>query len=161
MPVMRTFKQPSVNYFREDQKTVTFKGNQFLKISVNSESQKTEHMLDQISSGPSRPQPEISSVIQDQDQEPEIKSKLSILRSGIIIDSSLKNKINSFLRDESLYSDIFVELDSGKKEVKRKGEVYKIKRDLLVVHQEGQEHRQRLGEHAVQQHLGAGRPRRP
>ena len=83
-------------------------------------------MLDQISPGPSRPQSEI-------------KSKLSVLRSGIIIDCSLKNKISSFLKDESLYSDIFVELDSGKKEVRRKGEVYEIKRDLLVVHQEGQD----------------------
>ena len=114
-------------------------GKSVLKMSVNSESQKTEHMLDQISSGPSRPQPEISSVIQDQDQEPEIKSKLSVLRSGIIIDSSLKNRINSLLKEESLYSDIFVELDNGKNEVKRKGEVYKIKRGLLVVHQEGQD----------------------
>ena len=42
------------------------------------------------------------------------------------------------LRDESLCSNIFVELDNGKKEVRGKGEVYKIKRDLLVVHQEGQ-----------------------
>ena len=65
-------------------------GKSVLKISVNSESQKTEHMLDQISPGPSRPQSEISSV--NQDQEPEIKSKLSVLRSGIIINSSLKNK---------------------------------------------------------------------
>ena len=112
-------------------------GKSVLKMSVNSESQKTEHMLDQISSGPSRPQPEISSVIQD--QEPEIKSKLSVLRSGIIIDSSLKNRINSLLKEESLYSDIFVELDSGKNELKRKGEVYRRKRGLLVVHQEGQD----------------------
>ena len=43
------------------------------------------------------------------------------------------------LKEESLYSDIFVELDSGIKEVKRKGEVYKRKRGLLVVHQEGQD----------------------
>ena len=43
------------------------------------------------------------------------------------------------LREEGLYSDIFVELDSGKKEVKRKEEVYKRKRGLLVVHQEGQD----------------------
>ena len=107
-----------------------------MKISLNSESHKTEHMLDQISPGPSRPQSKINSV--HQDQESEIKSKLSVLRSGIIIDSSLKNKINSLLREESLYSDIFVELDSGKNEVKRKGEVYKRKGDLLVVHQEGQ-----------------------
>ena len=108
-----------------------------MKISVNSENQKTEHMLDQISPGPSRPQSEISSV--NQDQEPEIKSKLSVLRSGIISNSSIKNKIISLLREESLYSDIFVELDSGKNEVKIKGEVYKRKRDLLVIHPEGQD----------------------
>ena len=41
------------------------------------------------------------------------------------------------MRDESLYSENFLELDNGKNEVKTKGEVYRKKKDLFVVHQEG------------------------
>ena len=61
------------------------------------------------------------------------------MRSDVVIDSSLKNKINSLLRDESLYSENFAELENGKSEVKRKGEVYRKKRDLLVVHYDGRD----------------------
>ena len=74
--------------FQRRSENSAVQGKSVLKISVNSESQKTEHMLEQISPGPSSPQSKISSV--NQDQDPEIKSKLSVLRSGIIIDSSLK-----------------------------------------------------------------------
>ena len=96
--------------FQKRSEVSDVQGKSVIKISVNSESQKTEHILNQISPGPSRPseQSEHSSVVQD--QETEIKPKLSVLRSGVVIDSSLKNKINSLLRDESLYSEIFVEL---------------------------------------------------
>ena len=42
--------------FQKGSENSDVQGKSVLKISVKSESQKTEHMLDQISLGPSRPQ---------------------------------------------------------------------------------------------------------
>ena len=85
-------------------------GKSVLKISAQSSSQQTENLLDQISPGPSRPsdQSEFRSV--DQDQVQDIKTKISVLRSGVIIDSSLKESIISLLKKESPYDEMIEEL---------------------------------------------------
>ena len=60
--------------------------------------------------------------------------KLSILRSGVLIDGQFKNQIYSLLKNERPYNSIIAELEAGKIEVKEKDEVYRMKRGMLVVH---------------------------
>ena len=115
--------------FRKQSDSNDVQGKSVLKISAQSSSQQTEQLLDQISPGPSRPseQTEISTV--DRDQVQDSKTKISVLRSGVIIDSSLRENINSLLKKESPYMEMIEELENGKKEIKRKERCIKRKRD--------------------------------
>ena len=104
-----------------------------LKMSTQDNVQHQEQLLNQI-------KPEISDRAQAQVQCPRSSEdcKLSILRSGVLIDGQFKNQIYSLLKNERPYNSIIAELEAGKIEVKEKNEVYRMKRGMLVVHQEGQ-----------------------
>ena len=104
-----------------------------LKMSTQDNVQHQEQLLNQI-------KPEISDQVQDQVQCPRSDEdcKLSILRSGVLIDGQFKNKIYSLLKNERPYNSIIAELEAGKIEVKEKDEVYRIKRGMFVVHQKEQ-----------------------
>ena len=101
-----------------------------LKMSTEDNVQYQEQLLNQI-------KPEISDRVQDQVQCPRSDEdcKLSILKSGVLIDGQFKNKIYSLLKNERLYNSIIAELEAGKIEIKEKDEVYRMKRGMLVVHQ--------------------------
>ena len=64
---------------------------------------------------------------------------LAVSRSNIEIDNSLREKINSLLRKEILFQDIIEEMEStGRNELKRGKEKYKIQKKLLMIHVTGQ-----------------------
>ena len=104
-----------------------------LKMSTQDNVQHQEQLLNQI-------KPEISDQAQAQVQCPRSDEdcKLSILRSGVLIDGQFKNQIYSLLKNERPYNLIIAELEAGKIEVKEKDEVYRMKRGMLVVHQKDQ-----------------------
>ena len=104
-----------------------------LKMSTQDNVQHQEQLLNQI-------KPEISDQAQAQVQCPRSDEdcKLSILRSGVLIDGQFKNQIYSLLKNERPYNSIIAELEAGKIEVKEKDEVYRMKRGMLVVHQKEQ-----------------------
>ena len=65
--------------------------------------------------------------------------KLAVGRSNIEIDNSLRDKINSLLRKEILYKDVFDEIEStGSNEILRGQEKYKLQKKLLMIHVTGQ-----------------------
>ena len=86
-----------------------------LKMSTQDNVQHQEQLLNQI-------KPEISDRVQDQVQCPRSDEdcKLSILRSGVLIDGQFKNKIYSLLKNERPYNSIIAELEAGKIEIKEK-----------------------------------------
>ena len=100
-----------------------------LKMSTQDNVQHQEQLLNQI-------KPEISDRVQDQVQcpRPDEDCKLSILRSGVLIDGQFKNKISSLLKNERRYNSIIAELEARKIEMKEKDEVYRMKKGMLVVH---------------------------
>ena len=104
-----------------------------LKMSTQDNVQHQKQLLNQI-------KPEISDRVQDQVQcsRSDEDCKLSILRSGVLIDGQFKNKIYSLLKNERPYNSIIAELEAGKIEVKEKDEVYRMKKGMLVVHQKEQ-----------------------
>ena len=60
-------------------------------------------------------------------------------RSSVDIDNSLREKINSLLRKEILYRDIIEEIEStGRNEIKRGQEKFRIQKQLLMIHVTGQ-----------------------
>ena len=60
-------------------------------------------------------------------------------RSSVDIDNSLREKIYFILRKEILYSDIIEEMEStGRNEIKRGQEKYRIQKNLLMIHVTGQ-----------------------
>ena len=64
---------------------------------------------------------------------------LSVSRSSINIDNSLREKINSLLKNEILYRDILEEMEStGRNEIKRGQEKFKLQKQLLMIHVTGQ-----------------------
>ena len=64
--------------------------------------------------------------------------KLAVSRSSIDIDNSLRERIN-YLPREILYSDIIEEMEStGRNEIKRGQEKYRIQKKLLMIHVTGQ-----------------------
>ena len=65
--------------------------------------------------------------------------KIAILRSGVILDVQFKNEVYSLLKNESPFDEILKELESGRVEVKRNNEKYKMKKGILVVHREDQD----------------------
>ena len=64
---------------------------------------------------------------------------IAVARSSVTIDNSLREKMNSLLREEVLYREIIEEIEStGKKEILRGQEKYRIQKKNLVVHVTGQ-----------------------
>ena len=64
---------------------------------------------------------------------------IAVARSNVTIDNSLREKMNSLLRKEVLYGDIIEEIEStGKNEIVRGQEKYRIQKNFLVVHVTGQ-----------------------
>ena len=122
----KLFKQNSVS-----------EGQAVLRMSTQDSTQSQEQLLNQF-------KPEISIQNQDQDQSSREdqsvteKCKISVLRSGVIIDAQFKNQVYSLLKKESPYDAIIAELEEGKVEVKKNNDVYRMKRGLLVVHQDNQ-----------------------
>ena len=109
-----------------------------LKLSAQDSVQDQETLLNQF-------KPEHSVQDQDQNQTNSRQSKsetdickLSVLRSGVLIDAEFKNKIYSLLKEESPYDVIIAELEGGMTEVKRKNEVFKMRKGMLMMHQENQ-----------------------
>ena len=64
---------------------------------------------------------------------------IAVSRSSVDIDNFLREKINSLLKNEILFQDILSEMEStGKNEIKRGKEKYKIQKRLLMIHVTGQ-----------------------
>ena len=64
---------------------------------------------------------------------------LAVGRSSIQIENSLREKIYSLLKNEILYRDIIKEMEStGRNEIKRGQEKYRIQKQLLMIHVTGQ-----------------------
>lgn len=57
-------------------------------------------------------------------------TKLSVLRSGVILDNAFKNIVYSLLKRESPYKEIIAKLNEAKFEVEKNGENRKIKRNV-------------------------------
>ena len=109
-----------------------------LKLSAQDSVQDQETLLNQF-------KPEHSVQDQDQNQMNSRQSKsetdiykLLVLRSGVLLDAEFENKIYSLLKEESPYDVIIAELEGGMTEVKRKNEVFKMRKGMLMMHQENQ-----------------------
>ena len=64
---------------------------------------------------------------------------IAVARSSVKIDNSLREKMNSLLRKEVIYREIFEEIESiEKNEIVRGQEKYRIQKNNLVVHVTGQ-----------------------
>ena len=64
---------------------------------------------------------------------------IAVARSSVTIDNSLRDKMNSLLRKEVLYQDIIEEIEStGRNEIVRGQEKYRIQKKLLMIHVAGQ-----------------------
>ena len=62
------------------------------------------------------------------------------------MDVQLKNEVHSLLKNESPFDEILRELKSGRVEISRNKEKYKMKRGMLVVHREDQDDEVDFGE---------------
>ena len=89
--------------------------NSVLKISNKSIDQDQEQILNQYSSVPSRLSDQAQRSVQDQ-------AKISVLRSGVILDVQFKREVHSLLEKESPYMEILTELrgESRNKKEQRK-----------------------------------------
>ena len=105
-----------------------------LKMTNQDHVQHQEQILNQL-------KPEISVQEKAQDQCPGSveQCKISILRSGVLIDAEFKNKIYDLLKKESPYDSIIQELEAGRVELKRNDDVYRMKRGMLMIHQNNQD----------------------
>ena len=64
---------------------------------------------------------------------------LAVGRSSVEIENSLREKICSLVRKEILYNDIIEKMEStGRNEIKRGQEKYRIQKNLLMIHVTGQ-----------------------
>ena len=64
---------------------------------------------------------------------------LAVSRSSVEIDNSLRDRINSLLKKEILYRDILKEMENtGRNELKRGQEKFKLQKKLLMIHVAGQ-----------------------
>ena len=64
---------------------------------------------------------------------------LAVSRSCVELDNSLRDRINSLLKKEILYRDILEEMEStGRNELKRGQEKFKLQKKLLMIHVAGQ-----------------------
>ena len=111
-----------------------------LKMTTTTEDQITAGILDKIRpSGQTEFKSETNQFKTSSDQETKHKTKISILRSGVILDAEFKNNVQLLLAKESPYAEILAELNEGKVEVEKHGEKYKIKRGLLMIHRNEQD----------------------
>ena len=96
-----------------------------LRITAQDSAHVQEQILNQI-------KPENSVQVQDQyqysrpDQTKQEQCKLSILRSGVLMDGRFKIQIYSLLKKESPYDVIIAELEEGKVEIKQSTDVYRM-----------------------------------
>ena len=64
---------------------------------------------------------------------------IAVARSSVTVDNSLRDRMNSLLRKEILYRDIFEEIEStGRNEIVRGQEKYRIQKKNLMIHVTGQ-----------------------
>ena len=91
--------------------------NSVLKMSNKSIDQDQEQVLNQYSSVPSR----LSDQAQRSDQD---QAKISVLRSGVILDVELKREVHFLLEKESPYMEILTELKEGRVEIKKNKEKF-------------------------------------
>ena len=125
--------------------------DQALKAKISDQALKASDTIrDQssfVQSSADQPKSEFksSSSVQDQTSVPvssnsqSSQCKLVVGRSSIEIDNSLRDKINSLLREEILYKDILEEIEStGRNELLRGQEKYKLEKKLLIIHVTGQ-----------------------
>ena len=71
------------------------------------------------------------------ESKPSIIAATSI--SKLQLDDSFRNSIYSLLKNENPYVDIIQELESGRTNVKKVNEVYKMVNKILLIHQTGQD----------------------
>ena len=80
-----------------------------------------------------------SSVLVSSSTSSDSQCTIAVARSSVTIDNSLRDRINSLLRKEVLYREILEEIEStGRKEIQRGQEKYRIQKKNLVVHVIGQ-----------------------
>ena len=134
-------KEISFRFRSGPQGTEFRSGPQGIRYSQRS----VQFSLVQFSSDQSKSELKPSSSVQDQTNVPVSSSsqssqcKLAVCRSSIEIDNSLRDKINSLLREEILHKDILEEIEStGRNELLRGQEKYKLQKKLLMIHVTGQ-----------------------
>ena len=116
--------------------------DQALKASVQSDSDQRSVQFRSDQSQSPRPQDQFSSRPVYQYQAAVVRAVsvyYQFSRSSINIDNSLREKINSLLKNEILYRDILEEMEStGRNEIKRGQEKFKLQKKLLMIHVTGQ-----------------------
>ena len=135
----------SVSDSDEGQAVRAKRSDQALKAS-ESDSDRFQSSSDPVKSELSKS--DTVQAVQDQDQisvpvssniSAVDQCKLSVYRSSIEIDNSLRVKINSLLKNEILYRDILDEMESTERnEIKRGQEKFKVQKNLLLIHIAGQ-----------------------
>ena len=122
-----------------------FRSDQALKAD-SSQALKASDPVQPSTVSESGPSP-VQSQVQDQfrnvlvsiNSSQESQCTLLTSRSSIIIDSSLREKMYSLLLQENYYKEILEEIEStGRNEVKRGQEKYKLQKKLLIIHVAGQ-----------------------
>ena len=99
---------------------------------------KEGQVLKMSTSEPNQYKSKISDQTQEQDQEKESQAVLSVFSKRVQLNSSIKDSFNTLLHEESPYDEILSELDTGRVEIKKKGEKYRRKNGFLVIHQDKQ-----------------------
>ena len=80
-----------------------------------------------------------SSVPVSRSNSSDSQCTIAVARSSVTVDNSLRDKMNSLLRKEVLYQDIIEEIEStGRNEIVRGQEKYRIQKKLLMIHVIGQ-----------------------
>ena len=87
--------------------------NSVFKMSNKSIDQDQEQILNQDSSVPSR----LSDQAQRSDQD---QAKISVLRSGVILDVQFKGEVHSLLEKETPHMEILTELKEGRVEIQNR-----------------------------------------
>ena len=118
---------------------------QALKASVAAQIKSVQFSSDQAQTEskfkPSSPRSNqfSSSVSVSTSSNQDSRCTIAVARSSVNIDNSLRDKMDSLLRKEVLYRDIFEEIEStGRNEIVRGQEKYRIQKKFLVVHVTGQ-----------------------
>ena len=122
-----------------DQALKAKSSEQALKASV-SDSVQSSSVQPVSESKPSRSVQFSSDVPVSSSSSPSISQcTLAVGRSSIQIENSLREKINSLLKQEILYKEILEEMESTRRnEIKRGQEKFKLQKQLLMIHVTGQ-----------------------